>query len=922
MTCRRPFRSFACLLMLLACAPFVGWLSSAAHAGGELSEAHGNECLEGRLDRSRLLNFLAAEAEAQMEELRYDEATGRDTRNYPPDRWVDYLRMDLEIDIPDMNTPRFTAKQKYQFEVLGSPVKTLTLNAVQLDIQAVRLVRTQAGMERESYSYDGEHLRISFDPPLVPGRAYGLEIDYAAHDPVDGLFWLTEAEEWPDRPAQIHTQGQPETNRFWFPSHDFPNERLVTNIEVTAPGGYVVSTNGELSREPFAPQGRADALTWDYRLDGDHPVYLVTLIVGKFDIVDVAPEGARVRLPVYVPPGTGHLAELTYGNTHRMLEVFERRYGMAYPWGNRYAQLVVWNFGAGGMENTGATTMYDTAILDEIAMADRDLDSLIAHELAHQWFGDLVTCNSWEHIWLNEGWATYSQALWFEARDGYQDGYLNELMGAMRDLPRRDQMPAGSTHFRPAMASKVYHHPWEVFRRVSNPYPKGAAVLHMLRSMLGERVFFEATAEYLERFKHRTARTDDFRNVLQEVSGRSLEQFFDQWVYRPGTPNMDVRVQWDAARKELLIVAEQRQRIDAEHPAFVFDLPIEIHFGDGSDGGVAIVMPISEKRHERRVPLASEPAQVIIDPVLSVAMALTVNDSAERLINQARGRRSLAARVQAIRALETHAGERTESALAEIVARGGEREAMEAAGVLGRFGGVARLVEALRAAPERPKVRRAVVAALGEAIENHPDMGDAEAVLMRHASEQEPSYATRAAAIEALAVIADASHLPIIESALASQSQHDQVRNAALRSLSRMDLEAGIELAAPYAGFGHLSRTRPVAIDTIARLAHHNRERAFELVAPLLNDSERRTVRSAVEAMIHIAHLDANEALERLATRIRDPFLRDHIERTRPRVAAAIAGESDARALREEVQRLRREVDALRSIEESRGTGD
>ncbi|MGP1347135.1 MAG: M1 family aminopeptidase [Phycisphaerales bacterium] len=946
-----PLARALALAMALGVAPHLATPPAlAANSGAATATAtttgseHASECLEGRLDRSRLLGMLAEHAE----ELRYDEQSGRDTRNYPPDRQVDYISMDLDIDIPDMNTPAFTASQSFAFTVLGMPVSSITLNAMQMEINSVALTKFERDRTRESHSYDGQRLTVTFQPPLIPGRTYGLDIEYRVEDPVEGLFWITESPEWPDRPAQIHTQGQPETNRFWFPCHDFPNERMVTNLSVTVPEGYEVSTNGDLTDRRSPGDGR---VRFAYALDGDHPAYLVTLIVGKFDIVDVAPEGGPVRMPVYVPPGRGHLAELTYGNTHPMLETFERRFDEPYPWGNRYAQLVVWNFGAGGMENTGATTMYDTAILDHIAMADRDLDGLIAHELAHQWFGDLITCNSWEHIWLNEGWATYSEALWFEDRDGYSEGYLGDLVSALRDLPRRDQMEPGSTHFRPAMVSKVYHHPWEVFRRTSNPYPKGAAILHMLRMKLGEDVFFDAVAEYVDRFKHRTVRTSDFRDVLEEVSGLSLEQFFEQWCHRPGTPRLHVSVEWDAPRGELVLIAEQRQRIDAEHPAFVFDLPIEIYAqGDGRTPIATIAMPIDAARHERRIPLTTEPASVIIDPEMSVAAHLTVDDTANRLMNQAFSQRSLPARITAIRALRDHAAPDTERVLARIILSGDAstpaHDAIEAAETLGHLGALRTLLDCLTPRedavplPEattsgshlHPRTRRAIIEAIGRAIPDHPDDEDARAaepILAIHAGPMELSYATRAAAIEALARIADASHLPIIETALLTDSQHDQIRQAALRALRRMDLAQGLDLAAPYTEFGNLNRTRPVAIDTVAELAHHDRRRALRIIAPLLSDSEKRTVRAAVDAVAVIGHPDGDEALTRLQNQTRDPFLRESIEKARPRLTESIqraraedrsAGDSadndTTRALREDLEALREQLRSLMESEE------
>ena len=317
----------------------------------------------------------------------WDPETGRDLLNYPPDRIVDHQHMRLEIDIPDMNVPRASAVQTLTVTAIGTPTASLTLDARLLDIRSV----TSPG-RRVTHEHDGRRLTMRFDPPLEPGIASDIVTTYTISDPPHGLLWLPEDPAWPGRPAQIHTQGQTDTNSYWFPCHDFPNERLITELIVTVPEGYLVSGNGRLLAREMRP-GRT---TFHWLQDKPHVNYLVSLIVGKFDVVDLAQAPARSRdalrpakafeMPVYVPPGRGRDVAGTYGRTPEMIGLFERLTGEAYPW-DRYAQLVVWNFGAGGMENTSATTMYDTAIIDPQGLLDGDLDGLIAHELAHQWFG-------------------------------------------------------------------------------------------------------------------------------------------------------------------------------------------------------------------------------------------------------------------------------------------------------------------------------------------------------------------------------------------------------------------------------------------------------------------------------------------------------------------------------------------------------
>ena len=878
----------------------------------------------------------------------FDPATGADLRNFAPDRVVDFQSLRLGITIPDMEERRLRGRASYVFAPVAEPVETLTLDARQMAIGQISGSPTLAEIADAprvvGHSYDGEHLTVRFDPPIPADLTYTLTIDYLVDDPVDGLFWLTSDDGGPGPEPQIHTQGQPETNSYWFPTHDFPNERLTTELIVTVPEGYMVSANGELIERTDGPMRVAGGLhggasfphstgdlpanieTWRYALNGDHPAYLVTLIVGKFAVVDVAPESAAVRMPVYVPAGMEEAAKATYARTHAMLEVFEDRFDEPYPWGERYAQLLVWNFGAGGMENTGATTMFATAAYDAIALAEGDLDGLIAHEFAHQWFGDLITCESWAHIWLNEGWATYSEALWFEARDGYHAGYLHDLYPAMRSLAQRDQLDPDSTGpARPGMVSRVYRHPWEVFRRVSNPYPKGAATLHMLRVQLGDELFFRAVREYVDRFRNDTVETHDFREVLEDVSGRSLDRFFDQWTRRPGTPNLHVAARWDETSRTLLITVEQKQRIDAEHPAFVFDLPLEID-------GERHVVPMSERRHELRLRYDERPKSVMVDPYLEVLMHYTLDVWDNSLYVQTE-HDSYGAQREAVRVMGD--GSPTDAkvlALGSIMVIDDYHHAVreEAARSLGRLGATRDILTNPTAGATQgrrvlmdgiadPRVRAAAIEAAGEAGVASDLARD---VLLLHASEEERSYDSRSAALLALAKLfpEEESTLEAITAALDSQSQNEEVLRAALEALERVDRAEGLALAGAHVGPKHLSRTRARALQTIGGLAHHDVDEALRVLEVQMRGRVGRVVRAAVDATSTIEDQRAVAAIDRFITRTRHSDWKQLAQDERDDLAARLRTGSGT-DLGPELERMRREIEELRREVESGDEG-
>jgi aminopeptidase N len=927
------------------------WTDLSQHASDGMGEGASLGCLHCRLARA------SAGLDLSFDEIRMEPGTARDLRNFAPDRPADFKHMKLAIDIPDMNTPRFSATQTYTLAPLARPLSSLSLNADQLLIKSVAIDPASpiAGTTTTSFDHDGTVLTIRFDPALPVGQDQSIVIEYGVDDPPDGLFWFPEGPEWPGRAAQLHTQGQPETNRYWFPAHDFPNERLTTEIIATVPAGYRVSSNGRLiayglGDAPLAggsatskaipdaslpSGGTGSRATFHWLQDKPHVTYLVTFIVGKYDVVDVSSMGKtgpmpELHMPVYVPPGLAGDVARTYGRTADMVQTFETRFSEPYPW-DRYAQLLVWNFGSGGMENTAATTMYDTAVFTEKAMQDDDLDGLISHELAHQWFGDLLTCNTWAHIWLNEGWATYSTALWYEARDGAQEGYVRHMHSTMRGIAENDQLAPDQTPARPGMVSPIYKHPWEVFRRVSNPYPKGSSILHMLRRQLGDELFFRGVGEYVDRYKFRTVETDDFRRTLEEVSGVSLEKFFQQWALRPGTPKLKIKGEWSESQRTLKVIVEQLQRTDPDHPAYAFDLPIEVHLSGAREASASdaapltFTMAIDGKRHEQTFSLPSAPKMVLIDADLHVLMLPELDMPQKWLIEQLWTGRSIASRLDACKAL---AGKPSPEARAALASRLREPDHFSvqsaAAKALGDQQATAELTEALDAGVASARVRLAVIRALGA-------IGGPEAIerLNRHARDESESFACRSAALEWLgrrAPVGESTFLPVFEQALKAQSQHDQVRQGALRGLAALGNTQAIELISPFTKPGAAGRTRAEAATAIARLAaldERTKPTALAVLEPLLTDREDRARHAAIEALVEVKHADGIAMLNRAATATRSTDTRERAEAARAKLAARLRTGEQINSAESEIDRLKAEMKRLetrmRESERARG---
>lgn len=587
------------------------------------------------------LSAIVASAAWAQVDPRIDAETGRDLANYPPPLHFDHLHMRLELDIPTMSQPRLAGRQRITAIAIGSPRQTMILNAQGMTIRSVL-----AEDRPVSFTHDGQRLDIHFPEPIAPGHqvevTIAYDLDFASHRGI-GLTWSSGrdvAANETDAAPQIHAQGQPENNRMWFPCHDFPNDRLTTEIILTVEDGFEACSNGRLvSREPVG-EGRT---RWHWRQDQSHPVYLVTLVVGKFEVIDLGgPESARPGLPmkVYAPHGSGRRVERSFGRTPDMIAHFEALFDEPLPW-DKYDQLLVRNFRAGAMENTSATTFQAA-----FAMMGRDgVEPIVAHELVHHWFGNLVGYKSWEHLWIGEGWASMGEALWAEASATPDQAAREYQRVIARFFGQQRGRNRTTAPLAPAMVSRYYAHPDQNFFKSNDVYSKGAFVLHLLRMRLGDETFFKGVRLFIDRFKFTQVETDDFRMCLEEVSGESLERFFDQWCHRPGLPRLDVQVRWDAESSCLRVRAEQTQTINADNPAYAMEVPIYVTFAEGE--GRYVYLRTDQRVAEQTWAFDEPPADVVVDPYFASGAPCRVDKSLAMWLEQIEHGPTYFAQVQA-----------------------------------------------------------------------------------------------------------------------------------------------------------------------------------------------------------------------------------------------------------------------------------
>ncbi len=569
------------------------------------------------LTAAALSLYLAANGLAQTTgDPRFNPANGQSTQVWRKAMPIDYSHIRAEFDIPDINVAALSGVATLTGEVTGLPVTRIVLDAAGPQ-PPVPTAATVNGMPVEWTAKDGKvtlRLRDELTPrsPVAIVIKYNLSFDQAKGEGLTFAPPDAESERESHRTPVIHAQGQAELNSHWLPMFDSPADRVSSEVIVTVEDGYTVLSNGRLVGTAAAALGsNMQARTrWHWSLESEHAPYLITLAIGKFSVIELGgAESARpgLSMPLYTPLGTEDQAAAMYAKTPEIMAFLETYFEEPFPW-PQYAQAITRGFTWGGMENTGATLMTMRSLRGEPGAAD----DLIVHEMAHQWMGNLLTCRHWDHLWLNEGWATFAESLWVEHTEG-RDAYRESIHSMIRGMAKRDPLSAPQT---PAIVSKRYANPDDTFGKADNPYGKGAMVLHMLREELGHAAFDRAVRAYIDANRNRAVETDDFRFALEAATGRSLERFFEQWLLRPGFPRLTIEHAVDVPSRLATFNITQTQPIDRQNPAYALDIPVRITYADQSVE--TVMLSTATRQRSQTVVLRGEPVQIAYDPEITL----------------------------------------------------------------------------------------------------------------------------------------------------------------------------------------------------------------------------------------------------------------------------------------------------------------
>ncbi len=821
---------------------------------------------------------------------------------YGPDKLVDVAHIDLHLT-PDLQKARLGAVCTTTVRALDQAVPVLALDAVDLRIASV----LRDG-KPQKFTHRARKVEITFDPPIAPEQEATFAIAYSVRHPRHGLFFVESTADYPDKIRHAWTQSQDENARYWFPCLDYPHEKQTSSATIVVPAGQFALSNGALVER----RDEGDRTIYRYRQDVPHSTYLMTLVVGPFVEIRQAsvPREHQDALPVYyyVLPGREADGERAFGKTPKMLEVFEERLGMRYPYA-RYSQIAVSDFIFGGMENTSATTQTDRTLHDERAHIDFSSDPLVSHELAHQWFGDLITCRDWSHAWLNEGFATYFEAVFREADLGY-DEYLYDIFGCVERYLHED-----ADRYRRPIVYNRFRDPIELFDR--HLYEKGGAVLHMLRGELGEGRFWRAIRRYVRDNAQRTVETIDFVRAIEQSTGRNMRGFFDQWVLRGGHPQLNVAASYDAERRVATVTIDQKQPVNDQNPAYIFDVDVAFAPGLAIDSERRIRVHVESAHETVTVPLDFDPKLFRFDPGAFILGDVTYQFGADFAVASLSADPDVVARIRAARELAKDGSASAREALSGAFAReqfwGVLAETAQAVGATRARWACSLLLRAL--SHEHPKVRRAAAGALG----NFRDAGVARALI--GAAQGDASYFVQSAALQSLGKTRDERAYGVLSDALDKVTWNGVVESGAALGLGELaDARATAPLIAA-ARIGKEEGLRRAALIALARhaeITEAERASAVDAIAVHLDDPMFLVQRQAIAAAEQLADRRFLSALDRLSIGAFDGRIRrDATEaairiRESQKVPTQVTSlRSDVDALREEQRKIQEKIEAL-----------
>src|SRR6266481_4273336 len=773
----------------------------------------------------------------------------------------------------DLDQKKVLGEVTHSLSVLRDGTGKIVFDSAGLTIQKVTINKATAKFETTA-----EKLIIPLASEARAGDKFDIVIRYEGK-PTKGMYFILPDKDYPDRPSQIWTQGESEDTHYYLPTYDYPNDRLTTETILTVPASWITVSNGKLISVTDAGKGLK---TWYWKESVPSSTYLITAVAGEFDEVKESWRGIPVTY--YAPKGRGDRLSISYGRTPAMMELFSKKLGVDYPW-EKYAQVMVDDFVAGGMENSSATTNTSSSLRNPQLIPEfpANEDPLISHELAHQWFGDLVTCNDWGDIWLNEGFATFFEMVWTESQ------YPKDQADYDRWTAIHEWLAQSSLYAKP-----IVRHDFDDSSEFDdNAYGKGGLVLYMLRQQIGEDAFYRGLRHYLEVHRGKNVVTADLIKAIDEADHTNVQQFFDQWVYGAGAPKFDVTYTYDDVKHQVALTVKQTQKIEGH--VGLFSAPVNVEVTTAS-GRKPQTISVSKEAETFLLPSDGAPLMVLFDKGGHILKSTEFHKEKKEWLYQLKNAAELADRAEAAQALAKVKNDE-DAVIALGVALNtdpawGLRDV--AADALGRIGDSAAGKQLLSGldANAQPYVRNHIVAALG-AIKDEPAI----VAKLVDISRDDASYRSRANALQSLGKLKAATAYPVLTEAVKAASPDDFLRNAALRSLGFLGDDRGVPMLREWAVPGKAIESRQAAIASLGRLEKGNKEITAQ-IASYLTEAHYPIRYAAIRALGSRGDASAIPALQSLLKRDdlsieMAPTVKEEIARLKKEESSKKAGAAD-----------------------------
>ncbi|MDP9278855.1 MAG: M1 family metallopeptidase [Gemmatimonadota bacterium] len=654
----------------------------------------------------------------------------------------------------------------------AAPRSTISIDAGDMTFKGVA-----SGTSSLKYDYDGKVLVVHLATPLRAGQNTSITIDYDGANRSKGAYF---------RPARhiVWTQGETEDNHFWVPTYDFPNDKATWEFYIWTAKGERALSNGRLAGSRTV----GDSIEWHWVLDKPTSTYLMTAVAGKYTVLQDKP-WRNVTIGYWTYPDSIQAAWRGFANTPQAVDVFSRKTGVPYPW-NKYDQIVIPEFQYGGMENVTATSQNDDAILHPAwSEPQANSEGLMAHELGHQWYGDLLTTRRWGDVWLNEGFATFMEQIFREEARGIDEGAFDRL-GAQEQTIDADRRAR-----RPIVWDKWVNDPIEVFFS-GHIYPKGATILQMLRHQLGDAAFWKAMNRYTTANAYGTVVTEDLRKAFEESTGRNYKPFFDQWVYGAGFPVFQVSSLYDRAARRVVVSAKEVQPRDSLTGYFDVDVDVEVRTDSGI---VRFVVPVRNGAGEAGANVKAPPRSIRWDKGNWILDITDFPRSTAMMRYQLVNDDDVLGRIEAVDILAQRPGDQL--ALDGLVRAtrndrfyGVRARAVDAIGIWASdptradIAPMQNVKSALIYATRDPdaRVRQAAVTALGRLTVSGRAATEV-TIRLREVARSDPSFIVRGAALGSDIRLEKNAALPLAKQLMAQDVWQNVIRTPALNALKTVD---------------------------------------------------------------------------------------------------------------------------------------